>query len=342
MALASRSMSTVTESSNPRRLPVVDVCGGAFSTEGWRSYLGRFADHAPGYLGAFVERRLIKLGLSPERIETLRTRPHELVKTFVEVAQLGTSGEAHVAHLDREGVVFQILQGGAPWRYSMDLNGAVAERAAAAPGRLTAWAGLDTSTPERSLTELERCVDQLGMTGVYLTPFFDGIPPHDESLDPIYRALTERGLPVWIHAGMTFATQHPLGLGNWLQIDAIAVRHPELRIIVGHGGWPWLLDAVAVMQRHPHVYLDFSAHRGRYARLPGSGWEPLLNYGQRQLSHRVLFGSVEWAHSISVRSLADEMAGLALTPAVAERWLATNAADLLRLPLFEPTLWSSN
>jgi hypothetical protein len=86
---------------------------------------------------------------------------------------------------------------------------------------------------------------------------------------------------------------------------------------------------VAVCQRHPNVYLEFSTYRASHMAVPGSGWEPLLAYGRTTIRDKVLFGSVEWAHGLTVRELADEVAALDVEPAVIARWLHDNAANLL-------------
>jgi uncharacterized protein len=142
---------------------------------------------------------------------------------------------------------------------------------------------------------------------VYVTPFFDGISADDEFCTGIYQRAEELGVPIWIHAGMTLASNRPMTLSTWADIDRLAVRFPELTIIAGHGGWPWVLEGMAVLQRHPNVYLDFSAYRPAYIGLPGSGWEPLLNYGQGILRDKILFGSVSWIHHLSIRELAEEV-----------------------------------
>ena len=52
--------------------------------------------------------------------------------------------------------------------------------------------------------------------------------------------------------------------GQPQHIDEIAVDFPELKIIVSHGGNGFGPPILAVAQRHPNVYLEFSALNPAY------------------------------------------------------------------------------
>lgn len=315
------------------RVPIIDVCGGVFDAVGWRSYLTRFAFEAPGYLRGFGRRLALRSGIAAEAYDdAVASQPETVVDMLVEHGGLAVSLEEHVHRLRQQGVVHQVLQGGSPDKYDVDLNARVASWAAQAPDLLQAWCGLNLADPTGSVSELERCVGPLGARGVYLTPFFDGIPADDDSCMCIYQRAEELGVPVWVHTGMTLASNRPISLSTWAHIDRLAVRFPELTLIAGHGGWPWVLEGMAVLQRHPNVYLDFSAYRPAYISRPGSGWEPLLNYGRSILSHKILFGSVSWVHRLTIRELADEVLDLPIGADAAHAWLHDNAARILGLP----------
>jgi predicted TIM-barrel fold metal-dependent hydrolase len=43
-------------------------------------------------------------------------------------------------------------------------------------------------------------------------------------------------------------------------MDEVAIRFPELRIVMAHLGHPWQADTVTVIRKHPHVYADVSAN----------------------------------------------------------------------------------
>jgi predicted TIM-barrel fold metal-dependent hydrolase len=132
-----------------------------------------------------------------------------------------------------------------------------------------------------------------------------------------------------MHTGHNLSRTKPIDVCTWRHVDAIARGHPRLTIVCGHAGWPWLLETVAVCQRHPNVYVEFSTHRATNMAIPGSGFEPLLAYGRTTIRDKVLFGSVEYAHGLTVRELADEVAALGFEADVTSRWLHDNAASVL-------------
>jgi uncharacterized protein len=85
---------------------------------------------------------------------------------------------------------------------------------------------------------------------------------------------------------------------------------------------------VAVAWKHPTVYIEIGAISPRYIAKPGTGWEPLVVYGQSLLQDRVL-----WATDSMLpfsRSLA-EARELPIKPEVLEKWLGGNASRLLGL-----------
>ena len=62
-----------------------------------------------------------------------------------------------------------------------------------------------------------------------------------------------------IHQGTTFARAGSLLQARPILLDEIALRYPELKIVIAHMGHPWFDEAIAVVRRHPHVYADVSA-----------------------------------------------------------------------------------
>lgn len=315
------------------RQPIIDVCGVAYDADGWRSYFMGFVKDAPGYL-QFFGRNLARIAnIDASRFEAaLTTDPASAVDLLIESGHFSTTPADYAEMLRAEGVRHQILYGGMTrGSRSVNLNDRVAVWANTYPDLIQAWAGLNLRYPDASVAELERCVHDLGMRGAAITPFWDGVSSLDRAAREIYACAEKLGVPIWIHTGMTFAANQPIAVSTWTNIDRIAVAHPQLVILVGHGGWPWILEGMAVLQRHPNVYLDFSAHRPRYIKALGSGWEPMLYYGRSVVRHKILFGSVTWAQQVTIRDLANEIEALDLGEETTSAWLHDNAARLLRL-----------
>ena len=65
---------------------------------------------------------------------------------------------------------------------------------------------------------------------------------------------------------------------------------PELRIVAGLSGWPWVNEMVALLRRHPNLYADTASHRPRYFGVSGSGWEQFLQFGNTLLQGKTMVG----------------------------------------------------
>jgi 4-oxalmesaconate hydratase len=102
-----------------------------------------------------------------------------------------------------------------------------------------------------SVSELHRCVEEMGFIGCNLNPdpgggHFDHPPLTDEYWFPIYEAMCELDVPAMIHvSGSCNPAMHATG-GYYLAADTVAFmqllqgdlfsRFPTLRLIIPHGG----------------------------------------------------------------------------------------------------------
>ena len=210
-------------------------------------------------------------------------------------------------------------------------NALVADLAARAPGRFIPFAGADIGRGMAAVRELESLVRTRGFRGLSLRPFMIGLPADHPRYYPFYAKCVELGVPVSIHTSANWSTAVVNDLGHPRHIDVVARDFPELKIVMSHGGYPWVLEAVLLAWKYPHVYLELAAHRPKYLAEPGTGWEPLLRFGQSTIADKVLWGSGWFLIGRPPAELVAEMRALPVKPAVLDKWLHGNAARLLRL-----------
>ncbi|MCL6581000.1 MAG: amidohydrolase family protein [Firmicutes bacterium] len=208
-------------------------------------------------------------------------------------------------------------------------NEPVAALARAYPGRFVDFAGVDPNKGNEAVAELDHCLRHLGMRGAVLGPWEHRTYSDDEKYFPIYEKCVEFDVPVWIHTSLNYSRSIPMDYGHPLRLDRVAVEFPDLKIIAGHAGWPWVLEMIAVAWRHPTVHMDISAIRPRYLGTPDTGWGPLLRYGQTILKERLLFATA-WPMQPFDRAVR-EMRELPLRDEVLSLWLGGNASKLLGL-----------
>ncbi|MBB4660650.1 amidohydrolase family protein [Conexibacter arvalis] len=317
------------------RTPVIDVCGILYDAPSWEAYLRTFAARTPAYLSVFAGRFAVLAGLDPRVVaETARRDPVAAAELLIAAGTLDADVRAHVEALDRDGVRAQVIAGGHAELASGDgtINDRVAALAAEAPGRLVPFAGLSLREGSDAVGELRRCVGELGMRGAAITHFLDDADPLGAASRAVYVEAEQLGVPLWIHTGHNLSSRHRPDHCTWRELDAIARDHPQLTLIAGHGGWPWVLEMVSICQRHVNVHLEISSHRPARMAIAGSGWEPLLAHGATTIRSKVLFGTMSWVHDCSIRELADEVEQLGIGDRTARRWLHDNAARVLGLP----------
>lgn len=311
---------------------VIDACGLHYDLEGWEAYLLAFAREAPAYLNRFAHRFCALAGAElPKYREYLRSSPERAVLYLLEQGgSFNSSFEDYAASLQQQHVTHTILQS-CPWvsRSGRGVNDYVAECARQMPDHFSAWAGVSMRDPQAAARELHRCIKDLGMRGVTLIPFWEGVAASEPACKPIYDAAAELQVPIWIHTGHHFNSRVPLEVSHWRHIDAVASAYPQLTLVLGHGGWPWIGEAISLCLRHENVYIEFSSHRPAYMARAGSGWEPLLFHASGALRGRVLFGSSAWVSQQTVEQLAAETRALPMPPQVIAQWLAGNAAKAL-------------
>jgi hypothetical protein len=127
---------------------------------------------------------------------------------------------------------------------------------------------------------------------------------------------------------MTYRTDVPMDIGHPRNVDEVAMDFPELKIVAGLGGWPWVPEMIGVARRHPNVYINTAAHRPKYFATPGSGWEMLMQFGNTLLQDQIIFASSWWTYGMPLKDVIAETRALPLKEKVKEKWLYENAARL--------------
>ena len=190
---------------------------------------------------------------------------------------------------------------------------------------IIAWRGMS------GVRELERLVRDEGFRALGISALVDCIPASDRRYYPLYTKAAELGIPVRIYSSMNYANDRPYDLGHPRHLDQVAMDFPELTIIGGLGGWPWVNEMVALVRRHPKLYVDTSAHRAKYLGQPGSGWEMLIQFGNTLIQDKVLVGLSAGLVGQPHETLIQEYMGLPLKDSVKEKWLYKNAARVFGL-----------
>ena len=162
----------------------------------------------------------------------------------------------------------------------------VADYVAAHPDTLIGFLSVDPTQDDWE-RELRQGHEELGLRGIKLLPMYAGFHPDDPRLDPLWRYALENRLPVLLHTGTTFVAQAPLECTLPRHVDAVAIRFPELKLIMAHLGHPYEGECIATFRKHPNVFADLSALCYR----PFQLYHSLMLVQEYGVWDKVLFGT---------------------------------------------------
>ena len=162
----------------------------------------------------------------------------------------------------------------------------VADYVAKHPDTLLGFLCVDP-TQEGWEREMREGHETLGLRGIKLLPMYAGFRPDDERLDPLWKYATEKQLPVLLHTGTTFMAQAPLEHTLPRHVDTVAIKCPDVKIIMAHLGHPYEGECVATFRKHPNVYADVSALHYR----PFQLYHSLMLVQEYGVWNKVLFGT---------------------------------------------------
>jgi predicted TIM-barrel fold metal-dependent hydrolase len=155
-----------------------------------------------------------------------------------------------------------------------------------APDRLIGFLSLDPTQPGWQ-DELEEGHHNLYLKGIKLMPMYAGFAPNSSDLDCLWEYATRHGLPVLCHTGTTFVSQAPLKYTLPVLIDDVAIRFPNVKIIMAHLSHPYEGECVVTIRKHANVYADCSALHYR----PFQLYHSLMLLQEYGVWHKLLFGS---------------------------------------------------
>jgi hypothetical protein len=170
---------------------------------------------------------------------------------------------------------------------------------------------LDPTEPD-FLDDFEEARQDLQMQGIKLAPMYANFDPTNPHLDELYRRAVQHNLPILFHTGTTFCQFAPLKYTRPALWDEVAIRHPDLKMILAHLGHPFEGEAIVTARKHPNIYLDLSALYYR----PWQLYNSLMLVQEYRIFPKILFGS-----DYPFATPADTITGL---PALSEMLEGTN------------------
>ncbi len=105
---------------------------------------------------------------------------------------------------------------------------------------------------------IEERLQDSSVVGLKLYPGYYPYPASHEVYDRVFGLARDWQLPVVIHAGDTASPRAILRLAHPLYISDLAVRYPEVTMVIAHVGNPWVMDVAVMLTNHENIHADLS------------------------------------------------------------------------------------
>ena len=190
-----------------------------------------------------------------------------------------------VASMDAAGVDISLISAWHGPQGSLVSNAEVSTQIDSAPDRLRGLASADITDPMGAVRELRKWVDGKRFVGVRIVPWLWDLPPNDRRYYPLYAACVDLQVPLCTQIGHTGPLKRS-DCGRLIPyLEDVLLDFPELVVVGGHVGFPWLDELTTLTIKFPNFYVDTSAYAVH--RLPPAFLDYMKGVGAR----RVMFGT---------------------------------------------------
>jgi len=192
-----------------------------------------------------------------------------------------------------------------------------------APTRFRGLASVDLNNPMDAVREIRTRVDRKRFVGVRVVPWLWDLPPNDRRYYPIYAACIDAGVPLCTQIGHSGPLRRS-DVGRLIPyLEDVLLDFPELVVVGGHVGFPWLDELITLTVKFPNFHVDTSAYA--LHRLPQD-----FIHGMKGIGHsRVMFGT-NWP-MLSPRNCLRGLEQLGLSTEQSAAFLSGNARRVFGL-----------
>jgi predicted TIM-barrel fold metal-dependent hydrolase len=193
--------------------------------------------------------------------------------------------------------------------------------------RLFGLHGLDLSLPTNDLVAgIEDAITKHGLLGAVMEPGYFAAPEggvltaDHKKLYPVYETLIKLDVFLMHQSGIYAGPD--IGVNDWAPLDRVMQAFPQLKVVLAHGGYPRVIDAIALATKHPNFYLSPDI----YCHFPGGR---LYVEAISMLPDQFIYAS---AYPLgAIKESAEGALKFPLSDDVMEKYMYGNAARLLKI-----------
>jgi predicted TIM-barrel fold metal-dependent hydrolase len=193
--------------------------------------------------------------------------------------------------------------------------------------RLFGLHGLDLNLPTNDLVAgIENAITKHGLFGAVMEPGYFAAPEggaltaDHKKLYPLYETIIKLDVLLMHQSGIYAGAD--IGANDWAPLDRVMQNFPQLKVVLAHGGYPRVIDALALATKHPNFYLSPDI----YCHFPGGR---LYVEAISMLPDQFIYAS---AYPLGPIKESVEMAlQFPLSDDVMEKYMYWNAARLMKI-----------
>jgi hypothetical protein len=172
----------------------------------------------------------------------------------------------------------------------------IAEFVAKDPRRRIGVAGIDPMS-EDALDQLDAAIG-LGLSGIAVSPACQGFHPAHSSALRIYERCRALSLPIFVTGNVPLTASAQLEFARPALWDEVARSFPDLPIVIGQLGHPWIDETLLLLGKHGSVWADISGVASR----PWQLYNTLLSAWSLGAMDKLLFGS-GFPHDVPAKAI---------------------------------------
>lgn len=168
--------------------------------------------------------------------------------------------ESTLAAMDEAGIEVSLLSAWHGPAGALISNEDVSKQIDAAPERFRGLMSVDLKRPMEAVREIRELSADKRFVGVRLVPWLWGLPLNDCRYYPVYAACVDAGLPFCTQIGHTGPLMRSETGRLIPYLEDVLLDFPELVVVGGHVGFPWINELVSMAIKFPNFHVDTSAY----------------------------------------------------------------------------------
>jgi predicted TIM-barrel fold metal-dependent hydrolase len=187
--------------------------------------------------------------------------------------------------------------------------------------------GLDLNLPTDQLVEgFEQAITKHGLRGAVMEPGYFAAPEggvltaDHKKLYPLYETAIKHDVFLMHQSGIYAGPD--IGVNDWAPLDRALQTFPKLKMLLAHGGYPAVIEAISLVVKHPNLYISPDI----YCHFPGG---KIYVEAISMLPDQFIFAS---AYPLGpIKESVDGALQFPLADDVMQKYMYGNAARLLKI-----------